>query len=188
MNIIQVCAYASLYEGNFIKSLYVLEEALAQKGHKVYYAFPKEAAETVWCRELQKRTKVFFLPLRRSRLNPQATRLLKEIVRDNDIKIIHSHFESYDISCKKAAAKDTKVFWHLHDPIVKARRPYKNLIVKMQYSHYGKGVVLLSVCDYYKDKAVRLGFDKKSAKTILNGIDLDRITFPIPMRRASTTF
>ena len=188
MKILQVCTYAAAYEGNFIKSLYALEKALGKKGHEVYYAFPNQAAEINWCRQLQKRTKVFFLPLRYSRVNPQATKVLKKVVNENDIDIIHSHFENYDISCKKAAAKNTKVFWHLHDPIVKARRPHKNMIVKMQYSHYGKGVVLLSVCDYYKNVAIKLGFDPKSAKTILNGIDLDRITYPYPEKEREYDF
>lgn len=180
MNILQVCSYASSYEGSFMRSLFALDKALAQKGHKVMYAFPENAAKADWCRELEKRTNVFYLPVRTSRIIPKAVRILKKVVADNDIGLIHSHFELYDISCKKAAGKDTKVFWHLHDPIVRARRPQKNLIVKMQYAHYGKGVTLLSVCDYYKSIAVKLGFDEKSAITLLNGIDLDRITYPYP--------
>ena len=180
MKILQVCSYAAPYEGSFMKSLFALEKALAEKGHVQYYAFPEKAADTDWCRELQKRTKVFFLPLKKSRLIPQAVRILKKAVADNHIELIHSHFELYDISCKKAAGKDTKVFWHLHDPITKARRPQKNLVVKLQYAYYGKGVTLLSVCDYYKDIAVKIGFDEKSAFTILNGIDLGRITYPYP--------
>ena len=180
MNILQVCSFFASYEGNFLKSLYSLDKALEEKGHKTCYAFPQKAFEMQWCRELQKRTKVFALPFKSSRLNTKAVSELKRIIKDEHIDIVHSHFEFYDIACKKAAGKDTKVFWHLHDPIVKARRPYKNWIVKLQYSHYGKGVTLISVCDYYKDIAVSLGFSKDDAKTILNGIDLDRIKYPYP--------
>ena len=179
MNILQVCAYAAPYEGNFIKSLFALEKALLKKGCRVYYAFPYMAKETEWFNALQKRTKVFYLPFKaNSRMYSKATRALKEIVKTNDISIMHSHFESYDIPCKQAAGRDIKVFWHLHDPIVKARRPQKNLIIKLQYAYFGRGVTLLSVCDYYRDIAIKLGFEKNNARTVINGIDLNRITYP----------
>ena len=188
MIVLQVCSYAAPYEGNFMKSLAALERALNEKGHRVYYAFPEKAVETLWCRSLRQRTKVFFLPFNGSRINHKADTALKKIVKDENVGLIHSHFELYDIACKKAAGDHTKVFWHLHDHIAKAKRPYKNWIVKRQYSHYGKGVTLLSVCEHYKNIAVSLGFDPKAAKTVLNGIDLSRISYPYPDKEKEYDF
>ena len=178
MNILQVSAYAAPYEGNFIKSLYALEKILQEKGHSVYYAFPENASNLSWCNELMKRTKVFFLPLSHARIKPRTYKFLKHIVKKENIKIIHSHFELYDIACRYAATKDTRVFWHLHDPINKSTMPGRNIINRLQYSLFSTKTNLLSVCDHYKDLVLSFGYRGESAKTIVNGIDLSRITYP----------
>ena len=64
MNVLQVCAYAAEYEGNFIKSLRCLDNLLREQGHNTLYAFPENAKNKEWCAELSKTSKVFFLPLR----------------------------------------------------------------------------------------------------------------------------
>ena len=178
MIVLQVCAYAAPYEGNFIKSLYALENELQSQGHCVYYAFPKIASNISWCQELAKRTKVFFLPLRHARLLPETYIMLRRIVKNEKIDIIHSHFELYDMACKVASSKHTKVFWHLHDPVNKSPKPGRNIINKLQYSIFSRNVTLLSVCEHYKDIVLSYGFKGKAAKTVVNGIDLERITFP----------
>ena len=43
MTILQVCAYAAPYEGNFIKSLKALGKVYEEKGDKMVYAFPESA-------------------------------------------------------------------------------------------------------------------------------------------------
>ena len=119
MNILQVCSFFASYEGNFLKSLYSLDKALEEKGHKTCYAFPQKAFEMQWCRELQKRTKVFALPFKSSRLNTKAVSELKRIIKDEHINIVHSHFEFYDIACKKAAGKSTRTLLEkLHGTVV----------------------------------------------------------------------
>jgi hypothetical protein len=55
MKILQVCAYAAPYEGNFIKSLLALESHLTAAGHEVVYAFPESAASIEWCKEIEVR-------------------------------------------------------------------------------------------------------------------------------------
>ncbi len=178
MNVLQVCAYAAEYEGNFMKSLYSLEDQLNKSGHNVFYAFPENAKEKFWCQQLQKRTKVFFLPLRRARILPKTYFGIKTIIKENDIKIIHSHFELYDIPCNLMSNKDVKVFWHLHDPINKSNQKSRNFLNKLQYSVFSKNTKLLAVSDYYKNIVIDFGFNKDNAATVLNGIDLSRITYP----------
>ena len=178
MNILQVCAYAADYEGNFMKSLYALEHRLNKLGHSVYYAFPEDAKYKIWCSELQKRTKVFFLPLQKARILPKTYLQMRKIIRQNEIKIVHSHFELYDIPCNVMSGKNVKVFWHLHDPISHSEKKSRNILNKLQYSVFSKNARLLSVCDFYRDVVIDFGFNKENAYTVLNGIDLSRITYP----------
>lgn len=178
MNILQVCAYAADYEGNFMKSLYALETQLNKQGHRVFYAFSDDAKDKDWCIQLRKRTKVFFLPLKRARILPKTYILLKKIIKENDVKVVHSHFELYDIPCNMMSSKKVKVFWHLHDPIKKSGQKSRNILNKLQYSVFSKNVKLLSVSDFYKNIVIDFGFRKENAFTVLNGIDLLRISYP----------
>ena len=72
MTVLQVCAYAAPYEGNFIASLKKLGEALKSRGHKMIYAFPENAREKEWCQKLSGETKVYFLPLAKARIKPST--------------------------------------------------------------------------------------------------------------------
>ena len=178
MDILQVCAYAAEYEGNFIKSLYSLENQLARLGHNVIYAFPENAKEKVWCQQLQKRAKVYYLPLRMARILPQTYLQLRKIIKENNINIVHSHFELYDIPCNTMGNKKVKVFWHLHDPINKSSQITRNILNKLQYSIFSRNAKLLAVNDFYRNVVIKLGFNKNNTVTVLNGIDLSRITYP----------
>lgn len=178
MNILQVCAYAAPYPGNFIKSLYTLDKKLSDKGHKTIYAFPYTAKKCTWCIDLQKNRKVYFLPLAKARILPKTYYILKDIFKTESIDIVHSHFELYDIPISRTAPKNVKVFWHLHDPISNENGFISNFINRLQYGLLSKQAYLISVSDFYRKYAVSLGFKEKNTCTVLNGIDCNRINFP----------
>ena len=188
MNILQVCAYAAEYEGNFMNSLYVLERRLSKKGHVVFYAFPERALKFDWCKKLNLRTKVFFLPEKRARINIQTYKKIKKIIKENNVGIVHSHFELYDIPCNMMSGKNCKVFWHLHDPINNECSFSRRILNKLQYSILSRGAVLLSVSEHYRNIAINLGFKKNDTMTILNGIDLNRIKYPYSQEKKIYNF
>ena len=175
MKILHVCAYAASYEGNFIKSLYALESKMNGIGYETIYAFPEMAKNKGWCRELANRANVYFLPMAKARIKLQTYLKLRNIYKKNsDLTIIHTHFELYDIPVVITSPKHVKIFWHLHDAI--SNNGIKSVIFnKLQYYVLSKNVRLLSVCDFYKDFVVELGFPEEHAVTILNGIDLERV-------------
>lgn len=178
MNILQVCAYAAPYPGNFIKSLVALEKKLNKIGHNTYYAFPETAKGYEWCKELEKNTKVFFLPLEKARINPKTYIKLRNIIKNNEIDIVHSHFELYDIPISTAKNKKIKMFWHLHDAIENDYNKTSNirkLLYKLHYSLFSKDAFLISVSEKHRNFAVRLGLNKERSTVILNGTDLSRI-------------
>ncbi len=175
MTVLQVCAFGAEHPGNFIASLEALEHALASKGVKTIYAFVERAADKAWCKEICKRTKVYYLPEAKARILPKTYQVMRRIYTENNVDIVHTHFELYDIPATVTASKNTKVFWHLHDPIVPGRG-LRSILWKFQYGHVGKRATLLSVADYYRNVVVELGFPKDQTELVLNGIDLNRVS------------
>lgn len=174
MTVLQVCAYGADYPGNFMASLEALEAALKEKGIHTIYAFVEKAGTKPWCKEIQKRTKVYFLPEAKARIIPQTYLILHQIYQENQIDIVHSHFELYDIPATITAPKGTKIFWHLHDPI-DSGTGLRGILWKLQYGVVGKRANLISVADYYRDAVIRMGFPVVQTVTVLNCINLERI-------------
>lgn len=176
MTILQVCAYAAPYEGNFIKSLKALGEVYEKKGDKMIYAFPESAKNISWCKELEKQTDVYYLPLAKARIKAKTYTLLKEIYsKYKDLKIIHSHFELYDVPVVLTAPQNTKVFWHLHDALQGYTGIKNRLVHKVQYGLCHKNAILLSVSQKHMEYVLEKGFPKKNARYIPNGLDINRI-------------
>ena len=90
MTVLQVCAFAAPNAGNFIASLTSLEAHLAEKGIQTIYAFADGAEGKPWCREIQKRTKVYFLPTAKARILPKTYQIFRQIYRENDIYACHN--------------------------------------------------------------------------------------------------
>lgn len=174
MTVLQVCAYGADYSGNFMASLCALEVALKKKGIQTIYAFVEKARTKKWCKELQKHTKVYFLPEAKARILPETYCIFRKIYRENSIDIVHSHFELYDIPATVTAPKNTKIFWHLHDPI-NPGGGLNGVLWKIQYGVVGKQANLISVSDYYKEAVIQMGFPAGKTVTVLNSIDLNRI-------------
>ena len=114
MTVLQICAFGAPSPGNFISSLTSLEPTLSEEGIQTIYAFAETAKGRPWCEELCKRAKVYFLPVSHARILPKTYQIVRQIYQENQIDIVHSHFELYDIPATAMAPKNTKVFWHLH--------------------------------------------------------------------------
>lgn len=175
--VLQVCAYGADYAGNFIASLEILEQQLNIRGVKTIYAFVEKAKDKEWCKKIQQRTKVYFLPEKRARILPATYAIFKKIYKENSIDIMHSHFELYDIPASLMAPKNVKLFWHLHDPIVETGRVSRQILDRFQYGLVGRRrrAELISVSGFYRNLVVRIGFPYDKTVVVLNGIDLGRI-------------
>lgn len=178
MTVLQVCAFAAPNAGNFIASLTHLEQELAKKDIQTIYAFSDGAADKPWCKEIQMRTKVYFLPTAKARILPATYSIFRKIYQENDVSIVHSHFELYDIPATFMAPKGTKVFWHLHDAI---KTHYtcagitRKLLMRLQYSSLWQKVIVLSVSKEHAAFTAELGFNKDRIVYFPNGINTERI-------------
>ncbi len=178
MIVLQACAFAAPAPGNFISSLCSLEMALEKEGIQTIYAFPERAKDKNWCKEIQKRTRVYFLPESQARLRAETYRIFKTIYHENAVDIVHSHFELYDIPATVTAPPNRRVFWHLHDALkenyLKSSLSRK-VLTKIQYGYVSKRATLLSVSQEHAMFAEKLGFNKENIKYLPNGIDVSRI-------------
>lgn len=174
MTVLQVCAYGAEYPGNFIASLEALEYALKENGIQTIYAFVEKARGKSWCEEICRRTKVYFLPEAKARILPRTYGTFRKIYAENDIALVHTHFELYDIPATVTAPKNVKVFWHLHDPI-EPGNGLRGLLWKVQYGVVSKRAYLISVADHYREAVVKMGFPTEQTTTVLNCINSDRI-------------
>lgn len=185
--ILQVCAFGAPNPGNFIASLLLLENKLKKEGFETIYAFADTAKDKEWCLRLKKNHQVYFLPVAKARILPSTYAVLKKIFKENDISLVHTHFELYDIPVAVVAPKNVKIFWHLHDPLPDHLSGLRGLLTRIQYGFMGKRAVLLSVSEYYRRQVIKIGFPKDQAVTILNGISLERIK-PVTTDRKNRTY
>lgn len=178
MTVLQVCAFAAEYPGNFIATLTALGRTLEEKGIQTIYAFPRRAREKAWCQELCNRTTVYFLPEANARILPETYRTFRQIYAKHDVAIVHSHFELYDMPATLTAPKQTKVYWHLHDPIGEDFDKLdlmRRILAKLQYGWVGKRATLLTVSQKHGDFAVSIGFPKEQVIYHPNGINTEKI-------------
>ena len=115
--LLQVCAYAAPYPGNFMNTLQMLALASQERGYETVFAFCETAKELKWCQELSKQYKIYYLPVSKARIKLKTYTVMRRIYKENNIVIAHSHFELYDMAVNLMAPKGTKVFWHLHDSL-----------------------------------------------------------------------
>lgn len=178
MDILQISAYCGPQGGNYIASMEKLESKMADIGYNTIYVFPEVVHDYEWCKNICKRTKVYFLPVKKARIKMETYFQLKTIFKENKIKFIHSHFELYDIPIKFTAPKNIKIFWHLHDPIADGYSKAfftRKLLIKLQYKIFSKNVKLITCSKKHGDFAKKLGFLTKNIYYVPNGLDCEKI-------------
>lgn len=190
MEILQVSAYAGSTGGNHIASLLRLEKSMEERGFKTVYALLDTVREYEWCKQLQKQSTVYFLPVERARIRFDTYRKMTQIFKNHDIQIVHSHFELYDIPVVVTAPKNVKVFWHLHDALEElyAKASYsRKILTRVQYKLFTKSVKIISVARKHGEFVSKLGCDYKKVIYVSNGIDLSRI-LPAEGKGSRSTF
>lgn len=171
MKVLQICAYAARYGGNFIASLQMLEELLQLQNMETEYLFPETARDMPWCQALQKRAVVHFAGL--NRFSPKTYRQIAAAMERADI--VHSHFELYDCLTALAKKKYQKLFWHLHDSFDEEIDFAHRAVNKVQYGILGKRAVLISPSTYYADYVKKLGFPGQKIHIVDNCVHFDRL-------------
>ena len=174
--ILQICAYAAPYPGNFIASLLALEKKAMNAGYETIYCFPYTAKSTDWCEALSRQSKVILLPLSKARINPKTYFLLHKIfIQNPDIEIAHSHFELYDIPLVVTAPKNIRIFWHVHDAIGNYLHGLYKVVWKIHYGWFSRKAMVLSVSEKHLEVVKRLGVKDNRIIYVPNAIETQRI-------------
>lgn len=124
-NVLHFADYGSPYKGNFIASLEILEKELLNENHTMFYLFPERTSKRKWAKVKPNAsflTNSFF----------KNIKLVRNIIKNNNIDIIHIHFYSFkilmlfkllNIPCKKII--------HLHGMFPKYKGTKKYIMNKL---------------------------------------------------------
>lgn len=105
--------------GNFIRSLLALEEHLLRSttdgSLQIVYAFPEQCRSFAWCQNMlaEKRRLCFY----QNGTTADELRFLEEVVRRENVILIHTHFEALGRAIYRFRLRHPKipVFWHKHN-------------------------------------------------------------------------
>ena len=152
----KVCFVSSIvceFKGEFIRTLENIEKEIVSSNafDGVVYVFPKQAQNVGYMKDFEKTHKVYFL----SQPNPSSIKKvvdfykfflgmkqqpqfleLEKIVKDEQVSIIHSHFEEFDFVCHQVAKKtNVKCFINYHDALIDSYRQIKNPFARAMKLH-----------------------------------------------------
>ena len=185
--ICQLAHYAPAFYGNFMASLFDLEEKIKQrnKNNKMIYVFFRNTLNCEWAKEMAQNNKnIYFLSKNKIKMFME----LNKIMKHNNVNILHLHYKVPIISCilLKLIFPDIKITAHFHNMIseVIVKEWYINILRKIK----GKLKVIRNVflCNSVIDifcgvsEAVFLDLihckmDKRKCCIVDNGIDFSRL-------------
>lgn len=177
-NILQIMDYAAPYKGNFIRSIYSLEEQINREGGRQIYLFPMNARNFEWIAGSQKEGKhIYFIDnsLFSKRIRYSNIKLIKEIIKNENINIIHTHFVAYNytlVLIKLLFARDIYIIGHFHNTFLPPKnllRQIKILVVRLTYD------LIIGVSHSVAESIIKAGIRVNKVTWISNAIDFKRL-------------
>lgn len=166
-SVLELMHYSAPYAGNFIPSIVSLSDALAQQGVQMIPVFSAAARSCEWVPMLRERElPVYFLP---DRL-PQAARMLRRIIREQDVICVHSHFIDHTFYLPLRAACAGRAVAHVFHAHSMPRFSLRGSGIRRALLHADKTVCV--------SDAVRRAYEARgftNCVTVPNGVDLDRL-------------
>ena len=180
---IEFCSIASDFPGSFIKCMHKLMRESQKENMKIEFVFPYEAKDKIWCKNLMKETKVYFISAKKASLNLKTYVEIYKILKNNNYDIIHSHYESFDINLfimKKILKLKSRLIFHLHDCPLEHLNDvgiFKSLYYQLKYILFTKNVEIIAINK--KNEETVKKFSKKCAytKLLYNGISFDDLKY-----------
>ena len=115
LKVLLACDYLGPNPGNFIPSILELENYIHIYGGATVYAFSDKCREFGWCKEMAAAgKKIYFYESKALRY---GVRFLNDIIKKENVNVIHTHFEPFDKPTLliKLMHPSVKIVWHLHD-------------------------------------------------------------------------
>lgn len=169
MVVLEICEIVSFYGGNFIECLKSLEKQLCKLGenNRVIYAFPLEAKEIGWVKDLGRDGSVFYF----NRCRPQYMVDLLKLCSKNHVDIVHLHFSGVVNTLLLQLFSHVKILVHHHNTI-DPLPPLKKYIYKIASYRVSK---FIGCSHYVMETMLENGFAKEKCMYVTNCIDFKRL-------------
>lgn len=172
-NVLFVMNFKNTYEGSFIRSVIALGEELQRNGGKAVYLIPEACRNYEWTPKLSANgMKVYYFnPSLKSVI--KNTLLIKRLIKNFKIEIIHSHFADYRIhipvSLAMAGKKNLDYIVHAYQEPPSKKPFYDKLSV-----WFTNATIYIAVSESIKN-----GLDITGRKSVAvpNAVDFSRLEF-----------
>lgn len=152
MKVLLACDYLGPNPGNFIPSILELDKHIREHGGEVVYAFPKVCQTFCWCNEMiNDGNKIYFYE---NKSFLYGIQFLNDIIKREEITIIHTHFEPFDKPTLfiKLMHPKVKIIWHLHDDFTLGRMQKLTILQRLKMFARDRLVTTIAVSPHIKTR------------------------------------
>ena len=169
MVVLEVCEVVSYYGGNFVECLKSLDRQIRNSGenNRMFYAFPLEAKEIDWVKELGRDGDVSYY----SRRRPQYMVDLLNLCSKNHVDIVHLHFCGVVNTLLLQLFSHVKIVVHYHNTIDKLPW-FKRFVYQISSFRVSK---FIGCSHYVMETMLDNGFSKEKCMFVTNCIDFKRL-------------
>ena len=166
-----LCDYQAPYGGNFIPSLMALDIALEQRSVQTVYAFPKQAGQRQWFRELEKRGKTLEV-FTKEQSKVGLIKSIQKLIDKHDITVLYTHFISMPtVTALSFLRPRITTVAHIHSDFSAGRTTWKLKAYRcLFYRILAKNIHFISVSEAFEE------YNPKRIKWIPNALAVERIS------------
>ncbi len=175
--ILQVADYSAAFFSNFLSSLLRLQRSVRDElDLESVFVFPESARSRPWLRAVAEAgVRVEFCD--RDASHRERIRRLRDIGREHNACLYHSHFGTFDADVAYVAARaGAPVVWHMHSPYPEEGGLRQRVGERLKFTLLPRWFVdrVVAVSPSVAESATRHGAPASRFVTILSGIDTDR--------------
>lgn len=174
VNVLQILDFAAPYKGNFIPSMEILQKHWRPYG-KMVFLMPDVAHSIPWVKEFQQMYTVYFIPRQfySKKISFALIKQLKEIVQQEKIQIIHTHFiqANYNLFLARLFMPNIRFVANLHNHYIIQGRLWrmKKWVFKHTFHH------IIGDSESVTESAWYIGISKNKTSTARNSIVFSRL-------------
>lgn len=170
-NVLFALNFKSSFEGSFMRCIKALAEELERNGGKAVYLFPEEDRNHRWTEELMSSGEPVYFFSGGLAHTAKNTGIIKSIIKNHRIDIIHAHFADYRLNLAIALAmrgnKNIEYIVHAHSNF-----DSDNAAHEKAASFLANATVYIAVSESIKNT---LSINGKRTVTIMNAVDFSRL-------------
>lgn len=176
--VLQIMDFAAPYKGNFIPSIQSLGKRINQDEGRLIYLLPLSSKALDWVKELKEGGEsVYFIDnsFFSKRIKYRNIKLIKEIIKKEQINIIHTHFLAYNYTLfliKIFFTRNIYIIGHFHNTFLPPKNilyKFRILIVSSTYS------LIIGVSPSVSESVIKAGIKAYKVICIPNAIDFTRL-------------